>query len=222
MTPAISVAGLSRRYRGQFALDNVSFDIEAGSVTGLLGRNGAGKTTLLRVVAGHEFPSAGSLTVFGASPVKSDELLGLAAPPQPPRRSQAPSAHSCRSPPAISRLLPTAVPEPPGAPALLPWPCGGGRRLSRSWPLLRVGCKSGLEESLAVREVPGVTVTAWAATAAPQGQLPWQAARFGSLGQAVLAGWPPRPGREDDDHDRTRQPPGGRARYTVARPGRYS
>jgi ABC-2 type transport system ATP-binding protein len=75
MTPAISVAGLSRRYRGELALDNVSFDIEPGSITGLLGRNGAGKTTLLRILAGHEFPSAGSVTVLGASPVKSDALL---------------------------------------------------------------------------------------------------------------------------------------------------
>jgi ABC-2 type transport system ATP-binding protein len=75
MTPAISVAGLSRRYRGQLALDNVSFDIEPGSITGLLGRNGAGKTTLMRVVAGHEFPSAGSVTVLGQDPVTSDALL---------------------------------------------------------------------------------------------------------------------------------------------------
>ena len=75
MTPAISVAGLSRRYRGQLALDQVSFDIEPGSITGLLGRNGAGKTTLLRIIAGQEFPSAGSVTVLGASPVKDDELL---------------------------------------------------------------------------------------------------------------------------------------------------
>jgi ABC-2 type transport system ATP-binding protein len=75
MTPAISVAGLSRRYRGQLALDNVSFDIEPGSITGLLGRNGAGKTTLLRVIAGAEFASAGGVTVLGASPVKSDALL---------------------------------------------------------------------------------------------------------------------------------------------------
>jgi ABC-2 type transport system ATP-binding protein len=43
MTPAISVAGLTRRYRSALALDAVSFDIEPGSVTGLLGRNGAGK-----------------------------------------------------------------------------------------------------------------------------------------------------------------------------------
>src|ERR1700730_13598776 len=73
MTPSISVAGLSRRYRGKLALDHVTFDIEPGSITGLLGRNGAGKTTLLRIVAGQEFPSAGSVTVLGTSPVK-DEL----------------------------------------------------------------------------------------------------------------------------------------------------
>jgi ABC-2 type transport system ATP-binding protein len=75
MTASISVAGLSRRYRGQLALDNVSFDIEPGSITGLLGRNGAGKTTLLRILAGAEFPSAGSVTLLGASPLKSDALL---------------------------------------------------------------------------------------------------------------------------------------------------
>ena len=75
MTAAISVTGLSRRYRGQLALDNVSFDIEPGSITGLLGRNGAGKTTLMRILAGHEFPSAGGVTVLDASPVKDDALL---------------------------------------------------------------------------------------------------------------------------------------------------
>jgi ABC-2 type transport system ATP-binding protein len=75
MTPAISVAGLSRRYRATLALDNVSFTIEPGSITGLLGRNGAGKTTLLRVIAGAEFPTSGSVTVLGASPVKDDALL---------------------------------------------------------------------------------------------------------------------------------------------------
>lgn len=75
MTPAISVAGLSRRYRGQLALDDVTLDVEVGSITGLLGRNGAGKTTFMRIVAGHEFASAGSVTVLGASPVNSDQVL---------------------------------------------------------------------------------------------------------------------------------------------------
>ena len=75
MTPAISVAGLTRRYRGQLALDQVTFDLEPGSITGLLGRNGAGKTTLLRIVAGHEFASAGTVTVLGASPVENETVL---------------------------------------------------------------------------------------------------------------------------------------------------
>ena len=75
MTPAISVAGLTRRYRGQLALDDVSFDIEPGSITGLLGRNGAGKTTLMRIVAGQEFASAGTVAVLGASPVENEAVL---------------------------------------------------------------------------------------------------------------------------------------------------
>jgi ABC-2 type transport system ATP-binding protein len=75
MTSAISVVGLTRLYGGQRAIDNVTFDIEAGSITGLLGRNGAGKTTLLRIVAGQEFPSAGSVTVLGDRPVTNEHLL---------------------------------------------------------------------------------------------------------------------------------------------------
>jgi ABC-2 type transport system ATP-binding protein len=43
MTPAISLSRLTRRYRGQLALDDVMFDVEPGSITGLLGRNSAGK-----------------------------------------------------------------------------------------------------------------------------------------------------------------------------------
>jgi ABC-type polysaccharide/polyol phosphate transport system ATPase subunit len=60
---AISVAGAAvlalgspRRYRGQLTLDDVSLDVECGSITGLLGRNGAGKTTLLRKHALHGVP----------------------------------------------------------------------------------------------------------------------------------------------------------------------
>ena len=75
MTPAISVAGLTRRYRDQVALDDVTLDLEPGSITGLLGRNGAGKTTLLRILAGHEFASAGTVTVLGASPVENERVL---------------------------------------------------------------------------------------------------------------------------------------------------
>jgi ABC-2 type transport system ATP-binding protein len=75
MTPAISVTGLTRRYRDQVALDDVTLDLEPGSITGLLGRNGAGKTTLLRILAGHEFASAGTVTVLGASLVENETVL---------------------------------------------------------------------------------------------------------------------------------------------------
>ena len=75
MTPTISVAGLSRRYGGQAALDNVALTVAPGTVTGLLGRNGAGKTTLLRIITGLEFPTTGEVKVFGAAPAENDSVL---------------------------------------------------------------------------------------------------------------------------------------------------
>ncbi len=75
MTPAISVTGLTRRYRDHTALDDVSLAIGSGTITGLLGRNGAGKTTLLRILAGHEFPSSGSVRVLGEPPAENEEVL---------------------------------------------------------------------------------------------------------------------------------------------------
>ena len=75
MTPTISVAELTRRYRDQAALDNVSLTVESGTVTGLLGRNGAGKTTLLRIITGLEFPTDGEVRVFGAAPAENDSVL---------------------------------------------------------------------------------------------------------------------------------------------------
>jgi ABC-2 type transport system ATP-binding protein len=47
MTPTISVTGLTRRYRDQLALEDVTLHIEGASITGLWGRNGAGKSTLM-------------------------------------------------------------------------------------------------------------------------------------------------------------------------------
>jgi ABC-2 type transport system ATP-binding protein len=75
MTPAVSVAGLTRRYRDQVALDDVSIELEDGSITGLLGRNGAGKTTLLRILAGQEFPSSGRVRVLGQPPAENEPVL---------------------------------------------------------------------------------------------------------------------------------------------------
>ena len=49
--PLLSVKGLSVRFRGIVALDNVSFDIKAGQICGLIGPNGAGKTTVLNCLS---------------------------------------------------------------------------------------------------------------------------------------------------------------------------
>src|SRR5215468_2165046 len=75
MTPTIAASGLSRRYRDQIALEDVSLAVEPGTVTGLLGRNGAGKTTLMRIITGQEFATRGSVQVFGQQPVENDAVL---------------------------------------------------------------------------------------------------------------------------------------------------
>lgn len=72
MNTALSTAGLTRRYRDHLALDDVTIDIEAGSITGLLGRNGAGKSTLMRIVTAQEFATAGTVRVFGENPMDKD------------------------------------------------------------------------------------------------------------------------------------------------------
>ena len=65
MPQAIAVSNLLFEYPGVRALDDVSFEVAAGSVTALVGPNGAGKTTLLRCLAGLEQPMLGSIEVAG-------------------------------------------------------------------------------------------------------------------------------------------------------------
>ncbi|MGP3932922.1 ABC transporter ATP-binding protein [Nonomuraea sp. KM88] len=56
---------LGKRYSDVKALDDVSFTVPAGSVTGFLGPNGAGKSTAMRILAGLSRPTSGSATVLG-------------------------------------------------------------------------------------------------------------------------------------------------------------
>src|SRR3954465_9566826 len=59
----ITVSGLTKQYGGRTVVDDVSFTLEPGTVTGFLGPNGAGKTTTMRMMTGLVPASAGTATV---------------------------------------------------------------------------------------------------------------------------------------------------------------
>ncbi len=61
----LDVVGLTKRFGDVVALDDLSFSVEPGVVTGFLGPNGAGKTTTLRCLLGLVTPTAGSATIGG-------------------------------------------------------------------------------------------------------------------------------------------------------------
>ena len=63
---SIQVANVSKRFGDFVALDDVSLEVESGSLTALLGPSGSGKSTLLRIIAGLEWPDTGAITLSGS------------------------------------------------------------------------------------------------------------------------------------------------------------
>jgi ABC-2 type transport system ATP-binding protein len=61
----IEVRGLTKRYGEKVAVNDLTFGIEPGKVTGFLGPNGAGKTTTMRLILGLDYPDAGTVSVDG-------------------------------------------------------------------------------------------------------------------------------------------------------------
>jgi ABC-2 type transport system ATP-binding protein len=61
----VSVRGLTKRYGDLLAVDDLTFALDTGTVTGFLGPNGAGKTTTLRLLLGLSEPTGGEALVFG-------------------------------------------------------------------------------------------------------------------------------------------------------------
>ncbi|GAK01430.1 ABC transporter, ATP-binding protein [Geomicrobium sp. JCM 19055] len=59
----IEVRGLSKKFGNKTVLNNVSFSVGKGSITGIVGRNGAGKTTLLKALVTIVDPDEGTVTV---------------------------------------------------------------------------------------------------------------------------------------------------------------
>jgi ABC-2 type transport system ATP-binding protein len=105
----IEARGLTKRFGDKLAVDQLSFTIEPGRITGFLGPNGAGKTTTMRLILGLDHPNGGSVSVNGrefsrsASPMREvgalldakamhggrsayNHLLCLAQTPSLPRR----------------------------------------------------------------------------------------------------------------------------------------
>jgi ABC-2 type transport system ATP-binding protein len=74
---AIEVAHLVKLYKTTRAVDDISFRIARGSITGLLGGNGAGKTTTIAMIMGLVLPTSGRIRVLGCRmPEQSAEVLG--------------------------------------------------------------------------------------------------------------------------------------------------
>ena len=63
--PALRATDISKRFGGVVALDNVSIDLAAGQITGLVGDNGAGKSTLIRILSAVLTPDSGTIELQG-------------------------------------------------------------------------------------------------------------------------------------------------------------
>ncbi len=75
MTIAIETRGLTRVHKTTRALDDVSVQIRANTITGLLGRNGAGKTTFMSLATAQDRPTAGTVRVLGEAPFENAHVL---------------------------------------------------------------------------------------------------------------------------------------------------
>jgi branched-chain amino acid transport system ATP-binding protein len=69
----LSVKGLTKRFGGFLAINQVSFEVAEGEILGLIGPNGSGKSTTFNLIAGNQQPSGGSILL------KGEEIAGLPA-----------------------------------------------------------------------------------------------------------------------------------------------
>jgi ABC-type branched-subunit amino acid transport system ATPase component len=79
MTALLEVSGVTKSFGGLRALSECSFEVEKGSVTGLIGPNGSGKTTMFNVITGYERADSGTIRFDGrdVSGLAADKVGGL-------------------------------------------------------------------------------------------------------------------------------------------------
>ena len=124
---AIVVEGLTKRYRHVTAVDDLSFTVRRGAVTGFLGPNGAGKTTALKAIVGIGRPTAGRALIDGApaaSAAPDASKLGVYIDAHPGRSASVGrvcGAEYCLPVPVVGRHVPKPTPigyagDVPGSP----------------------------------------------------------------------------------------------------------
>ncbi len=74
MKTAIQVKGLTKKYNGLTAVDNISFDVNYGEIFGFLGPNGAGKSTTIKILTTTLNPTSGEIKVNGYSSLQKSEI----------------------------------------------------------------------------------------------------------------------------------------------------
>lgn len=62
---AIEIRGLSKSFRGMYALDNLNMTVPVGAIYGFIGENGSGKSTTEKIICGHLVPDSGEIKLFG-------------------------------------------------------------------------------------------------------------------------------------------------------------
>lgn len=82
MEPLLSLRQVKKYYATQKGVDDISFDIQKGSIFGLLGPNGAGKTTLLRMITGIFYPDEGTIFFEGAPFKPSEDIRKIGYMPE--------------------------------------------------------------------------------------------------------------------------------------------
>lgn len=75
MTAVIDVTHLTKTFKDVTAVDDLSLQVQENSITGLLGRNGSGKTTTMSILTAQDFPSSGTVRVFGEDPLENARVL---------------------------------------------------------------------------------------------------------------------------------------------------
>lgn len=78
----VSVRGISKCFRNFSAISDVSFEVNSGSIVGVLGRNGAGKSTLVSMLSGLSRPTSGTVRVLGGDPQQPRVRQRLGVVPQ--------------------------------------------------------------------------------------------------------------------------------------------